>query len=552
MSFRISKQEQHPIDPNAEAEYVAEEFYSDDEDGNETLLEWVVRHTISSPYDYYLSINEDIELIDWDSKAKTVARPLGSFLTFLLFTIRFLQDNLVKPNYQRINKNNDGFDLSRSKKIQEYEYFAKYQTARWDSSNWHTTSLGVLDKIFKVMVMVLVFLNVMLTYRFLFRYFQSYSLFYLKERPKSNNVTKKSIHDLAYRYVEDVSRGSLWSMLKYVFRREKALPDEQDDEYYYELRKWSPNSFLTSLFVSFSPISVAYLIFLDVSFISAIPAIISEYIFWFVIINRYEDRILDEKAVFRGIEAELDAKILKPSTSVKTQDAIVDATPYGDGFVRFYPSFTTTRCKVFSTYSLNGEIVKEKYSTKTRRFEDVINGNAINRIHNHDERFKGNAHLSHKYAGAVPNKYVNYIRHETAVPRYLNRGFMSSSSAPSTPLMQHGINQNQADYSMMGNVSRGDNIYNDVSRNDTLRDYRRHHSTSPLKRDVLHPSMVLPDEGHSHFLPNPIEFEHFMMQDMINNGRSPAASTCSHKPSRNNSVSPFRLSRRGSVENRQH
>lgn len=81
---------------------------------------------ITSPLDLQLVINEKLEMIDWDVHAKSLAKPLGNFLTVCFFAMRLLQDNLIKPNYYKLNVKSDAFDLSKSNKLKEFDYLLKY------------------------------------------------------------------------------------------------------------------------------------------------------------------------------------------------------------------------------------------------------------------------------------------------------------------------------------------------------------------------------------------------------------------------------------------
>ena len=155
MSFRMSRFESLPIEGESVHDMINEEEQKTQLPVNaEHKIGWfryITSLVTSSPYDIYLTLNEHIELIDWDSKALSIAWPTGNILTLLFFGIRFLQDNVIKPNYYKINRNTDGFDFSKSQLLKQHEYFSKFQSAASDGSfqteDWYFHTLRYLERL---------------------------------------------------------------------------------------------------------------------------------------------------------------------------------------------------------------------------------------------------------------------------------------------------------------------------------------------------------------------------------------------------------------------
>lgn len=326
------------------------------------------------PCDILLIINENIKAIDWDSKSLTIARPIGNLLTIIFFTIRLLQDNVLRPNYHKIKRDADSFDFSKSKKIREFEFFNTYMLSddhNNQSNEWYYQTLGKLDGYFKVLIGVMLVWNCFISYKFLFSYSQTYSLFFLKEKPSSINVTKKSLNDLKYKSVGDVARSSLWSMITYLFSSMYSTKEiTTQNDYYYELKKWSPSKFISALFASFSPICIIFLCLTETSFVSLIAVGIHQYLFWLILIKRYELRIYDEQFIVKGTLAEIDMKSSKTRNITLQQDAIIDATYHGKQFVKFYP-LVPSKSKIFTTHAITGDVIKERYNNKIGIFENI-------------------------------------------------------------------------------------------------------------------------------------------------------------------------------------
>lgn len=333
-----------------------------------------------SPSDWQLILNEKLALIDWDSKSKTLAHPCGNFLTLMFFAIRLLQDNLIKPNYHEINASDDAFDFSKSNKLRGYDYLNGYVqksgTLAESKSDFYFLSLGRLAKALDVSILILLVLNAITTFRFLCTCHKTYSLFYLGDTMKSKNLTKHSLTGLNEEaYYENIINGSLWALLRNFFskgpRGDAGVKSSEDDDFYYQLRKWSPSKFTVRFFVSFSPTCLIFLLLSEVSFRTAFAVLLHQCVLYLFVVERYENRIIDELIITSAASNEYDQKFLKPRTSKRQQDVQVDATPFGEGFVRFFPS--SHKSHIFKSHSISGDMIIEKYNTANDEFEHVPN-----------------------------------------------------------------------------------------------------------------------------------------------------------------------------------
>ncbi|SCU89328.1 LAMI_0D13168g1_1 [Lachancea mirantina] len=460
----------------------------DDEDHEKTLIRKIVSIFTISPYDWQFILTEFIYSIDWDAKANPVARPMGHALTFGFYGMRLLQDALIKPNQHHLNTPSDAFNLAQSKTLMEYglpNQVLRGNVLRSNSqADWYLLALSQLSAFFKVSIAILLLTNAYLSCSFLFAHYQSYSLFHCRGRPSSRNVVKHSLHDLDYQSVEDVSKSSLWTMIKFVFTSRKSSEvGEPADQFYYELKKWSPGKFETNLFATFSPTCVLFLLFTEVSFLTLIPVLCHQCVFWFLVCNRYEDRIDDEICLKNAMMAELDAKLIKPKSSIKTQDLMIGASQ-NDNFAEVYPSFTTTRSHLFQTHNVAGNVVVERYNEVTGMFQDV--NKPVHRIHGRSHAYhhpaRGNELRGARVRGLYSDRHFGTSRFST--PAKNRKKWTESLSEPSTPRLRPSY-INVADASMVGNdsaMSKGSlGLHESIRAKANASLARRRNSTSPTK-----------------------------------------------------------------------
>lgn len=574
MTFRLSKFESPLIEDDGESRasllgYSPEnELYTDVDENHESRFRRFMSFISSSPYDIFLMINEHVESIDWDSKASTIAGPLGNFFTCSLYTARLLQDSLIRPNQQKLGKKRDSFDLSRSEVFRKFEYLSQVPKSGMVVThlNWYWKFLTFLNVALQITVGFLIVLNLFVAYKFLMGHFQVYSLFYTKIPPRSKNVTKRSLSDLSFKSLEEVTNSSLWTMIRYMFVRKRLIiKDIPKRKYYYQLRKWTPGKFYTALFSTFSPISVIFLLVTEVSFKTALAVIGHQYILFLVLFKRYESRLDDEACLAKAHFEEINEKVIKPKTTIKTQDAMVDATTYGGG-AAFFPSFTTTRSHIFQTHAVTGDIITERYNPKTRSFEDVEN---TGRAKNYVGQIQG---ISHGQQVVSRSKAINGA---TARPQFFSRQPSPSKigtpsivlnyrtspfSAPTTPTLKpvNGVQNGQSIIRNSRDPSKANSLNRDtshLSRNNTLSRLRRN-SVSPTKSGnycsasgmrAIHKSNFGADSSISYSLEAPSNELPF--EEVARRGRHPFETTASRDlpagrssavSSRHSSISPFK------------
>ncbi|SCU77366.1 LAME_0A00870g1_1 [Lachancea meyersii CBS 8951] len=492
MSFRVSKSEWRSIEAEKDQNAQNMECIPENEgdEVQESRLQSLVSLLTSSPYDVFLMLNEHIESVDWDSKAETLAKPIGNFLTMLFFVTRLLQDNLIQPNIHNIGKKHDSFDLSKSKILQDVEFWSHTATTEISDRHldWYWELLGFMNILLQFSCCILLLANMLISYKFLHARYQVYSLFYCQSRPRSKNVTKRSLNDLGYRSLHDISRGSLWYMVKAMFWHKKIKGPEQPlGKCYYDLRKWAPGKFCAALFSTFSPICLIFLTVMDVSFFAALPVLAHQYISFLLIYERYEDRLDDEACLSEANHAEIYEKIIKPKSAVKTQDAMVDATPYGGRSAVFFPSFTTTRSHIFQTHTVLGDVITERYNPATDVFEDVETTNVARNYVSRDSIHLQDRTPREKVINGASVRPMFWSRQPSPSKNGTPSKFLHNKASPtSAPLTPNLKPLNGADVSMMNNtfgmMNRTGSTNHDMCISRSINNSRiRRNSTSPIK-----------------------------------------------------------------------
>ncbi|GAV51778.1 hypothetical protein ZYGR_0AF02490 [Zygosaccharomyces rouxii] len=372
MSLRISKDVS--VSVNTADSLPEDDGFDGAEGDNRSWFSVILGLFNTHPSDWHIALNEAIETIDWDSKSVTLAQPLGNFFTFVFYVVRLLQINLIKPNLHRINEKTDHFDLLKSEMLKKYEYLYQFtQDQNQSVGNVYDRFLGRLGKLFDICIVLLIFTNGFIAYKFFFGDFKMYCLFYLRKGSHLKNVTKGSLQKLG----QDDDDGSLWSSLRRFWNGEKGREEnnndkeDDDDDVYYKLFKWTPSQFITIFFVSFAPTAVAFLLFTEVSFLTVIAVIFHQWILHRLVVDCYGNRLVHESAIASANLAEVEAKFIKPRMSKKVQDVAIDCTPHGDGVTKFHPALTVNRSHIFQTHSLTGDLITETFNPLTKEFEDL-------------------------------------------------------------------------------------------------------------------------------------------------------------------------------------
>lgn len=344
-------------------------------------------------HDRHLMLHESLEIIDWEENGEKYGKRIGySFLT-MLFAIRFLQDNLINSFYYKIIRAQKSelfnFDKSDTFKNIDMGLSSQYtfgNIERDKSGNSHSkdTILGsLIGKIYYLCILMevlLIVINVIISYQFLEGYYKKYELFYTKCRPNSNSIIKKKKGDLQRTFLEDSVNLPIWKILYQGLFKRKEIKKKKSENYfsmesedtYYELRKWVPGRLITSLFTSFPPTSTLFLVVNEyVSFLTIFWLIINAYIINIVIEDKFQNRIRDEAVISQELLNELNVK----SDPVKqTQDVKLDTYSYpGGGYVEFIPSNTAPQVKYFKTHDLDGNLNISRYNDETDEFDEVLN-----------------------------------------------------------------------------------------------------------------------------------------------------------------------------------
>ncbi|CCK68241.1 Nur1p KNAG_0A05780 [Huiozyma naganishii CBS 8797] len=362
--------------------------------------------------DIVLMIQERVELVDWDEKADSIAKPLGICLITLTYSIRFLQDNLIRPNSIALygsGTNHAGdaevFDLSKSKKLREMDYLPQFPTSipnlgshQQIEQKWYFRLLRSLDKVTTGISVVCICLNLFVSYKFLFGHFRLYSLFYSVDRPSgSPNIVILSLDELnddgAWGITLENTHWSFWTICRYLLfrwrsriRRKQARLDDGGDgttkDYYYQLRKWTPSRFMTTLFIYYPPTCLVFLCLMEASF-SMLGAIVVHQFLFKMIIGRYLVRITDDSILSKSLMDEYIQKAINPLTNKQMQDAQTGATFYDEfGDVKFFPATTSSKRNIFQSHDIGGELIKQSYDKSEGSFKDFAKGEreAQNRI----------------------------------------------------------------------------------------------------------------------------------------------------------------------------
>ncbi|SMN18806.1 similar to Saccharomyces cerevisiae YDL089W NUR1 Protein of unknown function [Maudiozyma saulgeensis] len=366
MSMRISKtQRVSPLDTH-------DEMNESEINAPKGYLRKILYYMTMSPSDIQLVVYEQIESINWDAKAVEIAKPLGMSATLLFYALRLLQDNIVKPNYYKEHRNQNAFDLSKSQTLREMPYLDRYLTSKISVERKQYAWFSTIDTFINCALFVLILIDIKISYTYLYQQFKTYSIFNSEPSKSSPNLTKCSLDDLSKSYYKYISRKNIWSMLKYfIFEKTNGemLDHELSDKYFYTLNKWNPTKFMTQLFVFFNPTIIGFLWISDVSFITFLVVLLNWSILSFVILQRYEVKLVDESIISSATIDDIQKKVIQPNVNKRFQNVMVDATDYRQPFVKFEPSILHN--PIFETHSLNGDLVKEKYNRLTFEFEDI-------------------------------------------------------------------------------------------------------------------------------------------------------------------------------------
>ncbi|KAH3672657.1 hypothetical protein WICPIJ_010027 [Wickerhamomyces pijperi] len=296
------------------------------------------------PFDLLLSINEQRELIDWDSHAITFALPLGYSLTFFFFLCTFILGLGTKKETSQY------FDY------QDFDTVLSHETLNGDHA--HTS---MLEKLTNAVLLMLWSVCIFNSYRFFTRS-RSYYI-YNKDFDDNNNASLTKI---------ERSRSFLENVQEYF----QLVRSAGTIDTYWELKVWDPSKFSTYLFISFSPLNLMYLrSATPITFSTLFFSLLNSFLLHYLIIFKFTQQVQDKKTLYEETTDEYQRKFVNPRLSTKKLSVGIDATkgPYSDEYV-------TTEApgkyqKIFKTHDLKGREVTEFYNEDSREFE-VIDANS--------------------------------------------------------------------------------------------------------------------------------------------------------------------------------
>lgn len=352
---------------------------------------WMLYLTTLNWEDVLMIFTEKIELIDWDHIALEFAEPVGHILTVLFFLIRYFQDNVIKPNYSRMYSKGIEiiFDFKKSNTLKKYGLLEQIDSIKSQSllpqdRTLYYKLLRIADTIVNFINIILVILNIYICYKFFFGYFKSYSLFYVNDiSNKTNHVEKKLLSSLKHDFNQTLDEleqnekqrkenGVFKRLYRFIFKNDKKKKPEviTGKDYYFELTKWAPTKFITHIFMSFSPLILVILFFSTATIYTLVAISLNQLIFH-LLIKSYNLRIVDDSILSSATMDEYQMKAIKPRWTRKYQDISVDATHVNNPMINF--STSVINDGIFETHSLNGTLIRERYSFDKERFEKINN-----------------------------------------------------------------------------------------------------------------------------------------------------------------------------------
>lgn len=312
----------------------------------------------SNVLEFWVECNEYLIFQGCSTQNLEFGNFVGHTVCIIYFLVRFTQDNVLKPNKDKIKNLKDYFDLSSSSTLQKYDFYQEFASFSGTQktlsvSNWYDAYLKDINFLVQVLAVFLVALNALITMFFLVWSYKDYSLFHIKTVPKSNNIQTRSLTEL---YGGDVHKQTFLQKLKSTYhfltqtRVEKCT---KDTDVFYQFSRWAPSPFSTALFTSFNPVAVIFLYFNDTKPQSLISLFLLQYVMKYLIIDNFERARKDEQIFVQALVEESTSKLLAGYTGINQ-----NATPLSNR-------------KIFITHSLSGEIVKEAYNYKKQEFEII-------------------------------------------------------------------------------------------------------------------------------------------------------------------------------------
>lgn len=325
----------------------------------------------------FLTISVWFRLQGWEDNTK-LGFIIGNTLTTIFYILRLAQDTLLAGVSRKLIRDYELFDLSKSETLLSDPAFSSYHDVLFNKHHSTANASSYNKRVRKVTSTVywstyfLLLLSCYTCYR-LFNTYKVYRIYYLKDLNLDKHPSLKKIEP-DYEVDEKLLKTSLKSKLLSRFIRLLQLQDEVETELpkvteHYTLNKWDPSKLIISLSISFSPTIIICLMYTNVTFLTVIPIIIHQGIFYFMIWNRYEERFKDDALLMRENYLQYDTKYVKPLKQIMYQDVMTDTATISDGgFTKFFP---VSKSALFKHHEMSGDVIIERYNKKSREFENV-------------------------------------------------------------------------------------------------------------------------------------------------------------------------------------
>lgn len=372
MYLRVSKKTTLKLNGENDVLHEGQEFR---EEADHTGNTWLRRAWLMVFYklvDIHLQINEQFEGIDWDSKTRSVAEPLGNCLTGIFYITRLLQDNLISPNYVKIYKGENIFDLTKSKKLKEFEYLAKHTQFDGDfnrySDSWYFVTLKYLNATLKMTEVFIILINFSITLRMLWYSNKRYILPYSRNLERKHQLEKHPINELTKSTYQSLSwKTLLVKFVDYLVKKDKTgKVTTENNQHYFTLKRWCPSKFTITLFCAFSPICILFLLSTSTSFYTFPAVVAHQYIMHNLLVNHYERRLTDDSILFSATLNEYDKKVLH-------RHEIQSGDTLDINGVNKKPT-------IFKTHALNGDTILEVFDKRKKEFVQITGPSDIRRI----------------------------------------------------------------------------------------------------------------------------------------------------------------------------
>ncbi|KAK9460533.1 uncharacterized protein V1516DRAFT_676954 [Lipomyces oligophaga] len=263
------------------------------------------------PFDLYLQLNEELETLDWDKLATTIAFPLGVSLDALLMFSRFSARALKKESDQRAVVFADPSSLRRSPLATDV--LAGQAKTGINFASW-------LHAFFSTLCLCL-FLTSLLNTGFVFARRKKYTLFSRAADDKKMSSYSKTDSALN---LESVVASEPSTPAAKVMRAFKLSGKSNEDQEFWELKVWNPSPFNLNLYTTFSPLH-AYLMNTTTytTFIRNVLLCVFVSLQTYILIRLFTQFSKDKQLLYSEMFEEYEKKVVRPKTSIIRREVAV-------------------------------------------------------------------------------------------------------------------------------------------------------------------------------------------------------------------------------------